>query len=304
MKILVVGVFDKPSSTNIFLAKALEKLGNEIIRFNYRSIESHIGTQNMNVALLFKALELSPDLVFLCKGSNIMADTVKSVNKFSKTYFWWMDPWATITDETIRTASESTYCSCTGKGVSDLFRQMGVSDPRHIFEGVDSEYYYPRSLKLDYESDISFIGTRTDERDEYLFQLGGTHPVRVYGDGYGSNVEGDEFNDIVSSSKIMLSINTQNNIPDYFSDRVFLYLACKGFVFQRYSPGLENYFVNNEHLVWFTSPYELVNLTEYWLRDNMTEKRKEIAEAGYKHVLENFTWDESARRITEVINGN
>lgn len=48
MKILVVGVFNVENSTNIFAAKALRELGNEVVEFDYRLISSQIGPTAMN----------------------------------------------------------------------------------------------------------------------------------------------------------------------------------------------------------------------------------------------------------------
>ena len=113
---------------------------------------------------------------------------------------------------------------------------------------------------------------------------------------------GEEFNKICASSKVMLSINNQNDIPDYFSDRVFRLLAAKSFVFQLYTPGLENYFEFGKHLIWFTSPEELKILLDQYLRDDMKEMRDAMAEEGYKLVLEKHTWDKSIAKILEVVN--
>lgn len=300
MRILVVGVFSRPNSTNVFLAKALRELEYEVGEFDYRALAEKLGVESMNAGLVYEVLRNKPDVVIICKGDSILPDSLTKIVKFgTKVHYWFMDPIQTINKNIVDLALESTSVSCTGGGVAKVFADYGVRKVAHIFEGVDSSYYYPKPFNKDYESDFLFIGTRTEERMKYLYWLGSEYKVRVYGLGFGPLVEGEAFNDIYSSSKAMVSINTQNDIPNYFSDRVFLYLGARAFVFQKYSPELERYFENRKHLVWFDTVEELLSLAKEYMSGDKDKEIEDIKEAGYQYVLQHFTWQKSAKLIME-----
>jgi spore maturation protein CgeB len=295
----MAGVFDNPSSTNIFFAKAFAKAGHDVLEFNYRQVINSLGVESANIALLFKCYETSQDLVVISKGTYIISDIASQIRKLCPVWFWCMDPIITIDQPAIDLAKECTHVSCTGLGVAEFFMARGVKNVHHIFEGVDSDYYHPVEVDPLYATDMSFIGSRGPERDRHVFQIGANAIIRVYGEGYGSLVFGEEFNKICSSSKIMLSINSQNDIQDYFSDRIFLYLAAGGFVMQKYTPGLENWFEFGTHCIWFKDIPEAIALTKEWLPKE--EGRKVIAEAGRKYVLDNFTWDHTIKSLLEKL---
>ena len=85
----------------------------------------------------------------------------------------------------------------------------------------------------------------------------------------------------------------------YWSDRVYRVLGNRGFFLTRYTPGLEDFFVNHEHLVWFERKQELKPLAERYLRD--PEARRRIAEAGFQHVRQHHTYDHRVREILAVL---
>lgn len=297
MKVFIIGVFDSDGSTTIFMSKAFKNLGHEVHEFNYRRILEQFGEEGMNYCLMYRAWECQPDLVIICKGNNVSPASIQFMNSFTQTWYWWMDPIITVEPQYLAIASECHHVSCTGGGVAQFFVNNGMRSVHHIFEGVDLEYYKPTEPDELFKADVSFIGSRTPERDNYIFSLGSQFPVRVYGPKYGTPVTGETFNKVCSSSKIMLSINSQNDIPDYFSDRVFLLLGAKSFVMQMYTPGLENYFENGKHIVWWKNLPELIDLCQYYVNEDTTE----IREAGHQYVRENFTWQHSAQKILEVI---
>ena len=301
MKILVVGVFDVENSANIFAAKALRALGHTVEEFSYRAISRKIGITAMNAGLVYEVNKTSPDLVLIFKGNELAVPAVQQISKLTNVWYFFMDPISTAAPHFINLAKECTYVSCTGGGVAKYFEANGCADVHLVFDGVDPEYYHPVSLNPEFAADVSFVGSRTQERMDYIYHLGATRLVRVYGDGFGSRVLGGVFNTICGSSQAVLSINTQNDVADYWSDRLVISLACGAFVLQKYSPGLEKWFKNKEQLVWFNTKEELVELANYYLAAERFEERRSIAQAGYDHVLANYTWRHQMQKLLEYI---
>lgn len=301
MKILVCGVFNVENSTNIFMAKALRALGQEVVEFDYRETTKQIGVGPMNAGIVYEVSKQKPDLVIICKGDQLGVSTVQQLSKMTQTFYFYMDPIQTTAPHFLQLASECHYVSCTGAGVAQYFADNGSTKVYHIFEGVDPSYYYPVLPKDEFKTDVSFIGSRTTERMEYIYHLGSKYLVRVYGYGFGSQVFGSAFNVICSSSKAILSINTQNDIAEYFSDRVFLCLGANAFVLQKYTPGLEKYFENGKHLVWFNTKEELLSLADEYLAPEKDDVRKAIADVGYRYVIDNFTWEDSMTKLLGIV---
>lgn len=301
MKILVIGSFTVENSTNIFAAKALRELGHEVIEFDYRLVSSQIGPTAMNAGILYETNKSHPDLVIICKGDVLAVSVVQQLAKITHVHYWYPDPICTTPQHFIQLASECTTVSCCGGGVARFFVDKGCPKVFHILEGVDPSYYHPIGSSPDFSAEVSFIGSRTQEKMDYIYYLGAKHLVRVYGPGFGNQIFGDTFSVVCGSSKAMLSVNTENTTADSFSDRVFLYLACGSFVFQKYSPGLENVFENKKHLVWFDSKEELLDLADYYLVPEREEERRAIAQAGYEKVITNHTWRHSMLQLLECI---
>ena len=100
---------------------------------------------------------------------------------------------------------------------------------------------------------------------------------------------------VFSKSKINLNI-TMRGIQTGIPQRVWDVLGCGGFLLTDYQQELEEYFVNGEDLVWFSSPEECGELAYYYL--NHDNERRSIAQKGYEKVREHHTYD---FRVAEML---
>ena len=80
------------------------------------------------------------------------------------------------------------------------------------------------------------------------------------------------------------------NYPDYWSDRVYETLGRGGFIIHPYIPGMENEFVDKEHLVFYEYKNfaQLKSLIDYYSEND--EEREKIRLAGHKLVKEKYTY--------------
>jgi len=213
-----------------------------------------------------------------------------------------MDPIETIEQcpEVIEHAKNATHSSCTSQTVCDFFINKGAKSCHHILEGFDYDVLGPVEPDDKYKADISFIGTKTKERDLYLKVLQNAgYDVKFYGPGYTEEVVNEEFAKVCSSSKYMLSLNTHNNIVGYFSDRLIRYLGCGTCTFHLDSTmSLNDYFEDGKEVIYFSDP------------DDLLEKIKGVTESevmiltvnGREKVLQNYTWNNSIHKILGVVN--
>lgn len=300
-KIVIVGVLDVEGSTNIFMAKAFAKLGFDVIPINYRTLVSNFGKEVMERTITNVVEQQKPYLAIFCKTNGVSPKVIASCNRYTKTWYWWMDPIETVRalPETIELASCATHASATGLGVCKYIGSKADKNMFHIMEGIDTDYYFPVSSIEEYKADISFIGSITPERKKYIeLLINNGYDVKAYGHGFGREVNGEEFSAVCNSSKIMLSINTENNIEEYFSDRVLRYGACGSFVAQMYSPRAERYFGHEEHLIYFKNEEDILKAVEVYLP--LEDARRNIAKNLYERVTSVYTWDNTVNAILEA----
>lgn len=297
--IVIVGVLDVASSTNVSMAKAFMRLGLNVIPVNYRTIIQEYGYPKFEELLIHTVKKYSPVLTIFCKCNGINSDIILECNKYTRTWLWNMDPIQTIKrcPEVIQHAKNANFSSCTGGGTTDYFRRSGVSVCSTIFDGLDFDSYLPRFPVAKYKSDVSFIGGKTRERDELKKVLEDICDVKFYGQGYLPPVYNEEFSDVCSSSKFMLSLNTYNNIPDYFSNRLLRYMGCGSCVLH-YDPTktINKYFEQNVHLLAFSD----VQMLAYYVKNIDDETAGKIALNGRDKILNEYTWKHTAVNILKV----
>lgn len=314
MKIILAGHLGEPSSTVVFMKKALEELGQEIVPFDYRRERRKLGNGNMQARIIDLIREEKPDVFFLVKGEGISPLTLQQVKKTCHVSLRYMD--SPIPRWLVRLGRVADSFFVTAGGLIDRYRRLGFNNVYHLWEGCAPKVHrYVESNSPLYQCEVAFIGTNKSGREQLLRQVKeqGFH-VKIWGSPswplnlpyQGGLRDSEDFARVCSGAKIVLGLNDNNAIPDYFSDRTFLTLACRGFHLTSYIPGLEKWFTNREHLVWFPirrggkGRYrECLELIDYYL--NKPEERKRIAEAGQKYVYANYTWQRSMEKMLGIL---
>ncbi len=300
--VCIVGVLDNPSSTNVPMAFSFMKCGLKVLPVNYRTVIANQGMNFFNSYLLNIIKRYSPILVLFSKCNGIDPGIVAKCSELTKTWLFNMDPKATIerSPEVIDHARNSHFSSCTGKDIVEWFESFGVKNCYHLIQGTDQTVFRPVEVLEEYKkADISFIGTKTAERDKFIDGLRGLGwDVRAYGLGYSEKeVVNSDFAKVCAMSKFMLSMNTYNNAHSgYFSNRLVRYLSCGACTFHYDTTGtLDEFFKNGKELFYFSDIEELDHLMKM---DNETACK--VAMAGRDKVLNNYTWDHVIRRILNL----
>jgi spore maturation protein CgeB len=298
--VMLIGVFEK-GSTNISQAKAFMEKDYKVIPISYRTVINNYGIDYFNKLLLYTIDKEKPNLVLFSKCNGISSEIVKTCSNRTKTFLWNMDHQTTIqtVPEVIEHAKVATFASCTSPSTAKWFEEQGVKKCYHIFEGIDPHIIKPVESVSEYEADISFIGTKTPERDMYRDSLTKAgFNVKFYGNGYDKEVIDEEFAKVCSSSKYMLSLNVHNNEPEYFSDRVFRYLGCGACTFHLDNTGpLNKWFKDGKDIVYFREINDLI------LKLSVTNEEiaKRIGKSGRRKVLAKYTWSDSINQILSII---
>lgn len=158
----------------------------------------------------------------------------------------------------------------------------------YLQQGYDPEDYFP--IKRTKIYDVGFIGHIYCSRRSQIKKL-----VKIV---IRKNVYRERFSAFVNECKIMLAMPSWIDISGYWSDRVYLYLACGGFVLHHYVEGIEEEFEDGKHLAYYYSMQDLVEKINFYLKKDFL--RDKIAEKGYERV-KNFTWRERVKSLWQII---
>lgn len=157
---------------------------------------------------------------------------------------------------------------------------------RWLLQAVNPKWYYPLG-EMEPQREVGFIGGGYGARPKMFRELRRHFDFEAF--GQNGQYRGESHSKICATSKIMVATNAVNNIPGYWSNRVYLHLACGAFVLHPNVPGMEKYFKDGEHLVYYNHSGELVEKIKYWLKHE--DERKEIARQGCELVHKSHTWD-------------
>jgi len=316
VKIILAGHLEKTSSTVVFMKKALEDLGQEMVPFDYRRERRELGNWKMQAKMIDLVQQEKPDAFLLVKGEGFYPHTLQQMKKTCHVALRYMD--SLIPRWMVRLGRVADSFFVTAGGLVNRYRRLGFQNVYHLWEGCDPQVHrYIESGSPLYRCEVAFVGTNKAGREQLLRQIKKRgFQVKIWGSPswpadlpyQGELWDSENFAKVCSGAKIVLGLNDNNVIPDYFSDRTFLTLACRGFHLTSYVPGLEKWFTNKEHLVWFNilkgafHRYdECINLINYYLKK--PEERMRIAVAGQKHVYSNYTWRHSMEKMVGILLG-
>lgn len=301
--VVVIGVLDKEGSTNIPMALSLAKQGFNIIPVNYRTIISKYGYAFFTRLVLNLVDIHKPNLVIVCKGNGLRPDFIQELTYHTKTWIYNMDPGPTMdaVPEVKENARVASFSSCTALDIAKEWGRAGANC-FYMVQGLDEQVFKPTSPAKKYKADVSLIGTKTPQRDEYKKYLESVgFKVKFYGRGYtDKEVLDNEFSKVCASSKYMLSLDSISGLHEqYFSNRLLRYLGC-GACTLHYNPEnkLDMHFTDKEHLVYFQNPEELVKTINTLNSDK--EQAYQIAMNGMSLVLNKYTWDICMRDLLDI----
>ncbi len=307
--IVIVGVLDQPGSSNIWMATSFIKMGYNVIPINYRTILAEQGQDKLLTHIVEVMKKYQPLLTIFCKCNGVDPKTIEECSKFGKTFLFFMDLYkiAEQRPEIIEHAKNAHFSSCTSEITVEYFQAKGVPHCSLIFEGANPNVHKPVEPVNELLADISFItNINTPEKQSYYDALRKVGlDVKFYGPGYDNygiqNKDGKlvtgEWAKIHSSSRMMLSMSTFNNVPTYFSGRLFESLACGVCTLHLDNTGtLTKYFTDNEEVVFFKDEKDLIEKIK-----SLTDiDCFRIAIGGREKVLHNYTWHHTVSHILKV----
>jgi len=304
------------------MMKAYRRVSSEFQSFNDRLTAKKHGKDAMNKQFVQAATEFEPDFIHLGKCESLQGESVCLVKEATGAtvihFYPDYGPKVKSYVADIGRYADMTVLPHRGKALWEAHKRAGCKRVGFWWGGTDPECYYPHDVPKEY--DVVFMAnspTRETGRGMGRFALvsaladagisvhiftlsGGDWAKRglkphenIYMHAY---VDREEFSLACSKARIALGYNT---------DQVYMYtcwhrwvnsMASGAFFLGRWFPGLGEVFKARQHLVWFESIEDAVELAILSL--SHPDERELIAKAGRAEVLKHHTWD---NRIAQMM---
>lgn len=258
--------------------------------------------KNINIIPLYKydKKDIDIDITGIIFNSLKVISENKKILNFAKDYnipiFWWyFDTLQTKFTRKLKVLRIAKKVSIFFNKDKSFFSNHADSKINSIWldQGVPSECKIVENPK--YKYDLSFFGSFEkvhSNRSKLLKEIDKNFNLVIYTKDKGKflhqgfkNVKSYvPINQISTKiAKINLVLNGNYNSPYCWSNRVHLIIGSGGFSLVEDIKGINDYYKDNKHCIYFTNQTDLIEKINYWLLGNNNNKREIIRKEGFKH---------------------
>lgn len=291
------------------LVDAWRESGAEVRWINMSTLRRWVGGK-ASQAWASRAFErFRPDLVFVfCR--DLPVELVDQFRERAPVVLWIEEALEELDRSHVEYFSKAHLVCLSNPTRIPLLHRHGVRHTMFLMSGFSPRFHRP-APRTRQVRDVAFIGGpgRRLQRAEILATLARRFRVEVFGlhwEGLASRfpdlhihgpVGSRGYGRVCASSRIVLGVNEVNGDRNYFSNRTWLTLACRGFHLTHYVPGLEDTFEEGRHLAWFHEIGEAEHKIEAYLADE--ERREEVRQAGHRFALQRHQYRHRIERLLE-----
>jgi spore maturation protein CgeB len=308
-----------PSFEETNFRSALDGMGHDVVPFDFMERERVAGRSQMRRELVAAAAEARADVAFFCLFTDqIDADTVAAVRREggAPTVNWFADDHWRFDGFSRHVAPAFDLAVTTDADSLPKYAAAGIDDVL-LSQWACNRYAYSKVSDA-IEHDVTFVGQPHGNRRELMQRLGDSgHEVEAWGEGWpAGRLSHDEMVRVFSTSRINLNPSNSslppNTIlhravrllrrrpaepprPPQIKGRNFEVPGCGGFLLTEAVPHLERYFELGKEVAVYEGTDDLVEQVGYWLAHD--DERAAVAEAGYRRVLAEHTYDHRFEEI-------
>jgi spore maturation protein CgeB len=291
---------------------SLEGMGHSLATFDFMARAKAVGVDRMRAELVALAGEIKPDLAFFFLFTDQLDPaTIEAVRRAGgcPTVNWFADDHWRFDDFTRHLAPAFDLAVTTDPDSLEKYRLLGAGTSVHLSQWACNRYAYGK-VSDQLAHDVTFVGQPHGDRRETVAELQRAgFPVTCWGFGWPAGpIEHAAMVDVFSSSRI--NLNLSNSAPPatlgarfrrltglhppaprpaQIKGRNFEVPGCGGFLLTERVPHLERYFALDEEVAVFEDRSDLPGKLRYWLEHE--ERRRSVADAGYRRVLAEHTYD-------------
>lgn len=266
--------------------------------------------------LAAKIAELSPDAVFLVRGINFNHDVLA---KAPTLIGWWVEREERVA-EALREAEFFAWYFFISRAATETLLQAGFPNASYLSHVVNPERFY-RLSAVEKKYDVCFVGNWSPHRQRHLEAILEVTPnVVIYGRKWRRNnltnrpllaavkgrwIDGEPLNMLYNQSRVVLNVTNwgagAGRARSGMNMRIFEVPASGAFLLTDESREMDEFLIPGEHVGTYGDVSDLkAQLCRYLAAPAELER---IADNGYRHVRQNYTYDVVAQRVIEVYQG-
>ena len=295
----------------------LQGMGHEIEYFDFLSLFHEFGRDRMSNMLREVVDRVRPELMFTFLFTDQFDPRVlrKITEETSTvTFNWFADDHWRFENFSRHWAPCFTFVSTTDSSAVARYKAVGYDHALLTQWGANPRVYVRRPGALRYVA--TFVGQSYGDRPAVIASLRKAGiDVQTWGASWNlrrrhtfarryklmsatkyqhimdaTRITQSEMIDVFCASRINVNLSSSSQAGEnQIKGRNFEIPACGGFQLSGYAAGLEKCFVPDEEIVCYRSTGELVEKARYYLEHD--EKRTAIAEAGYRRVMRDHTYE-------------
>lgn len=312
MKIVFVGNFRVPFTTENDLAWSYEKLGHKVIKMQ----EDHVSAEQVYAqARMADMLHYVHTHGWETRGEYGMAEVLRKLDRRGiPTVSTHLDTWYGLRrsgDVANHPFWQTKHVFTADGGAHEWIRSQGINH-HYLKAGVVERDCYIGDKNPKYEHDVIFVGSKQYHPEwpyrpqliNWLERTYGSRFAHYGGDGRGV-VRGKQLNDLYASAKVVIGDTLCLNFDrqEYWSDRIYETTGRGGFIIHPFIEGLQNDFdIDKEIIVYRYGDFdELRAKIDYYLSDN--DQREAIRMAGHERTKRDHTYTNRVQQVIETVFG-
>ena len=297
---------------------ALDGMGHSVVQFDFMARERAVGRSRMRRELVEMAVREKPDVVFFCLFTDeldpeTLAETGAGAG--APTVNWFADDHWRFDDFSSAVAPALDWSVTTDEDSLPKYAAAGIGNVILSQWACNRYAYGPTRGPI--VRGVTFVGQAHADRPEVIGALRKAGiEVDCWGLGWpAGRVEHDEMVRIFSTSAVNLNLANSSSPPQtirallgrvlgrgpetlrppQIKGRTFEVPGCGGFELTERVPHLERYFDLEREIAVYDDTDDLVEQARFWL--DHPEERSAVAEAGYRRVMAEHTYDHRFEEI-------
>lgn len=311
MKIVFLGNFQVPYTSENHYANTFEKMGHKVLRLQETMVTTdRVYSEAMNAQMFFWVHTHGWDL----KGHRTMSEVLRKLcNAGVETVAYHLDLYMGL--QRWREYEDHDYFKVkhfftVDKLMADWLNENTDTIGHYLPAGVyEPECYMAEPVK-EFDFDVVFVGSKKYHR-EWQYR---PHLIswlqKTYGDRFGhfgndgrGVVRGDSLNKLYASAKVVVgdTLCLDFTYPHYWSDRIYETTGRGGMIVHPYIEGIESEFEADKEVVFYKygDMVELRNKINDLLKND--KKRKQIQQAGHERTKREHTYTHRLQTIIERV---
>ncbi len=304
--------------------ESLNRMGHTVEYFDFMTLFRQHGSRKMTELLMEKVKDIRPDLLFTFLYTDQFDPEILTQIKeqtSTVTFNWFADDHWRFESFTQHWAKCFSFVSTTDIHSLKKYEAVGYRNVLLTQWGVNHHLYVKKDLPL--TADVSFVGQAHGERQKVMKRLRdagvaltvrGTHwnlrrrhiyarKLRLLSEQRlnrivnATRITQEEMIDLFSSSRINLNLtaSSQTNFRNQIKGRTFEIPGCGGFLLSEQTERMEEFFIPDKEIACFSTEAELLEKIRYYLSHE--EERQAIADAGYRRVLKDHTYEQRYKTL-------